>query len=207
MSTNKTFNVGVITAYGAAKSAGYTGTYEQFCEELAHFAENAAQVARDKETTKGYRDEAKTAKDDAQTAQTGAEQFVADAEAVKRQVETISEWVRTDASQASNSAREANASAEEAKQNAQDIEDLTVTAVTLETGEEAYVEKTKSGNMPYNLEFGLPKGAKGDKGDKGNIMFANFYIGDDGFLYIAYDEEYAGPGFRINEHGYLEVLV
>lgn len=44
----RTYSAGVVTAYGAAKEAGYTGTYEEFCEQQAGFAENAAQVATDK---------------------------------------------------------------------------------------------------------------------------------------------------------------
>ena len=28
-------SLGVVTAYGAAKQAGYEGTYEQFCQQMA----------------------------------------------------------------------------------------------------------------------------------------------------------------------------
>lgn len=44
----ETYSAGVVTAYGAAVRAGYTGTYEQFCSEQAKFAENAAAVAQAK---------------------------------------------------------------------------------------------------------------------------------------------------------------
>lgn len=44
----RTYTAGIVTAYGAAKEAGYTGTYEEFCEQQAGFAENAAQVAEDR---------------------------------------------------------------------------------------------------------------------------------------------------------------
>ena len=43
-----TYPVGIVTAYGAAKEAGYTGTYAQFCADQASFAANARQVAVDK---------------------------------------------------------------------------------------------------------------------------------------------------------------
>ena len=33
-----TYSAGIVTAYGAAKKAGYTGTYEEFCAEQASFA-------------------------------------------------------------------------------------------------------------------------------------------------------------------------
>ena len=46
---HNTYSAGVVTAYGAAKKAGYTGTYEEFCAEQAQFAQNAQQVREDKE--------------------------------------------------------------------------------------------------------------------------------------------------------------
>lgn len=45
-----TYSAGIVTAYGAAKKAGYTGTYEEFCAEQASFARNAQQVRLDKES-------------------------------------------------------------------------------------------------------------------------------------------------------------
>lgn len=35
----KTYSAGVTTAYGAAKRGGYTGTYEEFCSDLAQLAD------------------------------------------------------------------------------------------------------------------------------------------------------------------------
>ena len=35
----KTYSAGVTTAYGAAKRGGYTGTYEEFCSDLAKLAD------------------------------------------------------------------------------------------------------------------------------------------------------------------------
>ena len=46
----ETYSAGIVTAYGAAKRGGYTGTYEEFCIEQAGFAEAAQQVRRDKES-------------------------------------------------------------------------------------------------------------------------------------------------------------
>ncbi len=42
------YDAGIVTAYGAAVKGGYTGTYEEFCEEQAGFADNAQQVAADR---------------------------------------------------------------------------------------------------------------------------------------------------------------
>lgn len=47
-----TYSAGIVTAYGAAKKAGYTGTYEQFCADQANFARYAQQVREDKESVK-----------------------------------------------------------------------------------------------------------------------------------------------------------
>lgn len=49
MAEVKTYIAGTVTAYGAAVKGGYTGTYEEFCAQQAAFAENAAQVAEDRE--------------------------------------------------------------------------------------------------------------------------------------------------------------
>lgn len=190
MSVNRTVDVGPVTAYAAAKSAGYTGTYEEFCEEQAHFAENAQQVAEDKETTRGYmnttegyKNEANQAKLDAQTAKQGSE---------------------TAASQSAGYRDAARGYADAAQDSAEAIEDLTVLAETLPAGSQASVTKTGGGSSPYNLKFGIPKG---DKGDKGNILFASFYVDADGILNAVYDNEYTGPTFRISNKGVLEVVV
>jgi glycerophosphoryl diester phosphodiesterase len=45
-----TYSAGIVTAYGAAKRGGYTGTYEEFCEEQANFGRWAQQVREDKES-------------------------------------------------------------------------------------------------------------------------------------------------------------
>ena len=42
------YPAGIVTAYGAAVKGGYTGTYEEFCQEQAGFAANAQQVAEDR---------------------------------------------------------------------------------------------------------------------------------------------------------------
>ena len=44
-----TYNAGIVTAYGAAVRGGYTGTYEQFCQQQANYAQSAAAVEQAKE--------------------------------------------------------------------------------------------------------------------------------------------------------------
>ena len=54
----------------------------------------------------------------------------------------------------------------EAVQAKEDIENMTVTAETLKTGEASFVRKTEVNDV-VNLHFGLPAGGKGDTGDTG----------------------------------------
>ena len=54
---------GPITAYAMAVIGGYTGTYEQFCQDQANFATYATQVHEDMLTTQGYKNDAKDSKD------------------------------------------------------------------------------------------------------------------------------------------------
>lgn len=77
---SKTYSAGIVTAYGAAKRAGYQGTYEDFCRQQAGYADSAAAVetakntavsAANTATTKAV--EATTAATDAQTAKTQTE--------------------------------------------------------------------------------------------------------------------------------------
>ena len=42
------YNAGIVTAYGAAVRGGYTGTYDEFCQQQAQYAESAAAVAQAK---------------------------------------------------------------------------------------------------------------------------------------------------------------
>lgn len=44
----ETYNAGTVTAYGAAVRGGYTGTYEQFCADMADLGENVQAVAQAK---------------------------------------------------------------------------------------------------------------------------------------------------------------
>ena len=52
------------------------------------------------------------------------------------------------------------------------------------------------------------EGPQGEQGPTGNVYFATFEIDPDtGLLNMTTDDNYAGPGFRINNNGYLEVVV
>lgn len=77
---SKTYSAGIVTAYGAAKRAGYQGTYEDFCRQQAGYAESAATVEQAKttavnaaSTATAKAGEATTAATAAHTAETNAE--------------------------------------------------------------------------------------------------------------------------------------
>ena len=40
----ETYSAGIVTAYGAAVRGGYTGTYEQWCQDMANLGDNVAEV-------------------------------------------------------------------------------------------------------------------------------------------------------------------
>lgn len=40
----ETYSAGIVTAYGAAVRGGYTGTYEQWCQDMAQLGDNVAEV-------------------------------------------------------------------------------------------------------------------------------------------------------------------
>lgn len=159
------------------------------------------------EAAEGYANDASQSADDADESSKDAEAWAVGTRGgvpVGEEEEQYNNNAKSYATNASNSARTAGEKAEEAKQAARNIEDLTVTAVTLPTGAEAYVEKTQEEGEPCNLEFGLPRG---EKGEKGNVMFAAFYVDEEGDLCEVHDEEYTGPTFEIDEEGDLEVLI
>lgn len=207
MSQNQVVNVGIVTAYGAAKSAGYTGTYEQFCYELAHFAESAHQVAEDKETTRGYMNDTEQLKRDTAGLKEEAVQAKRDAVTAAEQSQGYARESKDYRNEAQNAKTDAKNWADKSKEYAEEIEDLSVRCNTLAPGSQATVEKSGGGSTPYRLTFGIPQGDKGDKGDKGNILFATFEIDEYGVLNAIYDDEYDGATFEINQDGYLEVII
>lgn len=99
-----TKDLGVATAYGYAKSKGYTGTEEEFAELMASYADVAQQAEASAQDAEDAKDAAITAKTAAQTAQTAAESAQT---AAAGSAQTAS----TKASEASNSATAAAGSA------------------------------------------------------------------------------------------------
>lgn len=99
-----TKDLGIATAYGYAKSKGYTGTEEEFAELMASYADVAQQAEAAAQDAEDAKDAAVSAKNDAVTAKTAAESAQA---AAAGSAQTTS----TKAAEASNSAQAATGSA------------------------------------------------------------------------------------------------
>lgn len=106
-----TKDLGVATAYGYAKSKGYTGTEEEFAELMASYADVAQQAEAAAQDAEDAKDEAVTAKTDAQIAKTAAQ-------AAQSAAETASGAASTKASEAAQSAQAASGSATAAQTSA-----------------------------------------------------------------------------------------
>ena len=85
---SKTYSAGIVTAYGAAKRAGYQGTYEDFCRQQAGYAENAAAVEQAKNTAVNAATTATTKAGEATTAATAAQTAKTQTEAAASQALT-----------------------------------------------------------------------------------------------------------------------
>lgn len=122
-----TTNLGVVTAYGDAVAAGYTGTKAEWQELMASYAtvaEEAAQSATD----------AETAKNAAITAKTAAETAKTDAIAAKTAAQTAQGAAEDAAQDAEDSAESIAASASQIAQNTSDISDLKEYLNVIESG-------------------------------------------------------------------------
>lgn len=115
---SKTINLGPVTAYADAVAAGYTGTREQFAQDLANAANYAAESHADAEAASDAAETATTAasaaSQDADAAHDDAATAHADAEAAlsfKTAAETAATTASTKAGEAANSASQAATSA------------------------------------------------------------------------------------------------
>lgn len=107
-----TTNLGVITAYGDAVAAGYTGTKAEWQTLMASYATVAEQAQDSADAAAQSATDANTAKTDAETAKQAAINAKNDAETAK-----------ADAITAKNDAQTAKTDAESARDDAQDIVD------------------------------------------------------------------------------------
>lgn len=115
---SKTINLGRVTAYADAVAAGYTGTREEFAQDLANAANYAAESHQSAETASAAAETASNAATTATTAASSASDDAstahADAEAAlsfKTAAETAAGTATTKAGEAANSASQAATSA------------------------------------------------------------------------------------------------
>jgi hypothetical protein len=105
-------NLGHATAYGYAKSKGYTGTEEEFAELMASYAEVA-------ESAKGYAEQAEASATNAETSETNARTSAQTASAKASEASASASNAQTSASNAQASATSAGTSASSASASAQ----------------------------------------------------------------------------------------
>ena len=118
----------------------------------------------------------------ATTAKTAAETAAANAASAKTAAETARTAAQAAASSAVSAKTAAETAATSAAESAEEIEDLTVSASGLPAGSTPIVTKTGGGGTPYNLAFGIPKGADGSPGADGITPTignnGNWFLGD-----------------------------
>lgn len=136
----------------AAGSAQAADKSQKAAEQSEKNAAESARKASESETS------AQESAGTAVTQATNAEASAHDAENAKNAAAGSAQSASDDAAKAAESAQ----SAEAAKQ---DIENLTVSAVTLEYTKAATA--TKSDTSPVNIEFGIPAGPPGPQGERG----------------------------------------
>lgn len=120
------------------------------------------------------------------------------------------------------SAQTASSAAERAEKARQAIENMTVSARTLDAGSTATAVKTTTTAGSFNIQFGIPRGAQGETGPQGaqgvqgpegppgpsgvvvEITTGQFAFSvSDGHLFLHYTDD-EPPGFRIDgEDGHL----
>ena len=105
-------NLGHATAYGYAKSKGYTGTEEEFAELMASYADVA-------ESAKGYAEQAEASATNAETSETNARASASTASTKASEASTSASTAQTSASNAQTSATSASTSASSASASAQ----------------------------------------------------------------------------------------
>ena len=113
------YSAGIVTAYGSAKRAGYTGTYEDFCRQQAQYAQNASAVEQAKQTAVSASQSADQAKQDAMTASTTAQQSAQTAQGSAQSAGQSAVDAQTAKNNAQTYAQSASQSAGSAQQSAQ----------------------------------------------------------------------------------------
>lgn len=118
------YSAGIVTAYGSAKRAGYTGTYEDFCRQQAQYADNALAVEQAKQTAVSASQSAVSASTTAQTASTTAVSASNTASTQAQLAVQSAQDAQTAESNAQTYAQSASQSAGSAQQSAQSAQSV-----------------------------------------------------------------------------------
>lgn len=118
------YSAGIVTAYGSAVRAGYTGTYEDFCRQQAQYADNASAVEQAKQTAVSASQSANQAKQDAQTASTTAQSASQSAQGSAQSAGQSAQDAQTAKNNAQTYAQSASQSAGSAQQSAQSAQSV-----------------------------------------------------------------------------------
>ena len=158
------YSVGIVTAYGSAKRAGYTGTYEDFCRQQAQYAENASAVEQAKQTAVQSAQTAEQAKQDAQTASTTAVSASNTASTQAQLAGQSAQDAQTAESNAQTYAQSASASAGSAQQSAQTAQTV------LESIPEDYSDLSSDVDQ-LKADLGDTKSAFAEQVGSDNVLF------------------------------------
>ena len=159
---SKTYSAGIVTAYGAAKRAGYHGTYEDFCRQQAQYAESAAAVEQAKNTAVSAASTATTKAGEATTAATAAQTAKTQTEAAASQALTDISTARSGAisavqtegqTQTANARAQAQAAAQSATTASTKASEASASATTATTkATEAAASATSAAQSASNAQ-------------------------------------------------------
>lgn len=233
---SKTYSAGIVTAYGAAKRAGYQGTYEDFCRQQAGYAESAAAVEQAKNTAVSAASTATAKATEATTAATAAQTAKEQTEAAASQALTDIGTARSgaisavqtegqtqtsnaraqalaaaqSATTASTKASEASASATSAGQSATNAAASATSAATSASAAQAVLESIPEDYSDLSRDV---DDLKADLGDKSNLKtldktnIVSAINSLNGIVRIIANRDTSWAGIRENvKSGYGEIL-
>lgn len=154
----------------ANRASSYMQRAQNSADDAATAASNALASSRSSENSAASASRARAAAEeaatDAATAKTAAETAQKAAEAAKADAESAKTAAESSATSSAASATDASTSATAAANARDAILNMIVSAITLDTGEPATVEKSVVDDV-FKLTFGLPRGEKGEVGSPG----------------------------------------
>ena len=154
----------------ANRASSYMQRAQNSADDAATAASNALASSRSSENSAASASRARAAAEeaatDAATAKTAAETAQEAAESAKADAESAKAAAESSATSSAASATDASTSATAAANARDAILNMIVSAITLDTGEPATVEKSVVDDV-FKLTFGLPRGEKGEVGSPG----------------------------------------